>query len=223
MQKKPTSKGSSKTIRRIIISVHYHQALKTTVLPICRYLQQNTYYYPVVWIEDDPNGTMQHMCREANIDCIRFQSSDGSLVKRIEAQRRILQQLAPRCFVLLDDRTYFTMDLIHAATLEDIPTLVLQWAATASEAVMVAIRALSASAIDETMAQRARQRVPQAVRDYYDQEVWWIPPERALEYANIGAFPTANPWIFGGGNATHVAVWGPFWKRLLIKHGVAPV
>ena len=75
---------------------------------------------------------------------------------------------------------------------------------------------------DYWFARAIRRFQPTAVRYLGDQEVWWMPPDQVVAHTACGTFPRANPWIYGGGNASQIAVFGPAWKERLVNDGVPP-
>jgi hypothetical protein len=147
------------------------------------------------------------------------------LRRQIARRAALLKQLDARVLVLLDDRTLHGCRWVRAAEKHRIPVVVVQWAATHRAAILTLLRAARqgpspTSRLVGLLARYVAKRLPQGV--CYDQgtPVWWIPPEVALAYHWLGAYPRTNPWAFGGGNSTAVTVLGEAWKRRLVADGV---
>jgi hypothetical protein len=146
----------------------------------------------------------------------------------IEIRRRTseLAKMDPHVVVVLDDRTRDGCCWVRAAEVLGIPVIALQWAATHRAATMAAIRAARAGSSAERLwtdrwEHFVSSKVAGAVRYVDGRTTWWISPERALAAHWMGAFPRDNPWVFGGGNATQVAVMGEAWRRRSLESGVA--
>ena len=212
----------------ITFVAHYIQALRSTVLPLAQSLEGCTV---TIWLESDDHGRMEKLCTAAGLP-FRVMSAElsdvgGSLFAqrraRIEQYREWLQQGHVTQLVLLDDRTLLTMELIRAAELAGIKTITVQWAATYSEAALVAIRALTPtgkSFIRKTLEPVLQIFLPRVLRRHKGTFVWWLKPRLTFVQLRLRAYPRTNPWIFGGGNSDIVCVWGQHWQNLLVQHGV---
>lgn len=151
-----------------------------------------------------------------------------SLVRKVGVQIRRLQDklsnLQPAIMILLDDRTLLTCAWCRAAQQLDVPVMVVQWAATYTASTMLEVRALNEKQQNATLlpgiAGWITANVPGAARRHGKQNIWWLPPEQSLAYWFNSAYPKANPWSFGGGNADAVTVFGNVWKRRLVHDGV---
>jgi hypothetical protein len=137
----------------------------------------------------------------------------------------ILRRRGIKGMLLVDDRRYIELFLIHAARKRRIPSMVLMWAATNSSQDMTRWRQKSHSHLDHSrwrwLKPLIRRVAPQALREIDGQEVYWQHPLAVLTLWLLADYPP-QPWILGGGTADTVAVMGAFYRDLLISEGIAP-
>src|SRR5688572_5410167 len=119
--------------------------------------------------------------------------------------RRYCEELLNRhcikVMLLVDDRRYTELFLIHAARKRRIPPMVLMWAATNSSQDMTRWRQKSLAHLEQSrwrwLKPLVRRIAPQAYRQIDGQEVVWQHPVAILTLALLAEYPP-QPWILGG-------------------------
>jgi hypothetical protein len=53
---------------------HYHEPLRTSILPLCRTIRETTALDPMVAVEGDADGRMREMCKAEDVPCLKFRN-----------------------------------------------------------------------------------------------------------------------------------------------------